>query len=120
VNWFRLEFSYDHRVVPPCWYQHRALVSVLAALHDHWSAAYDSLNGAGGASEWHRALITLEARLRDWAARTGCTADTHRADLIAAYPDDSAAWRRHVLIDVNERTDREVADAMAKPDTRGD
>jgi hypothetical protein len=62
VTWLRFEFNYDHRVVPPCWYEHRALVSVLAALHDHWTAAYDPLNGAGGASDWHRAFITLEGR----------------------------------------------------------
>lgn len=83
VDWFRIEFSYDHRVVPPCWHQHRALTDLLSALHDHWRSAYDPMSAAASASEWHRALIPLEARLREWAARTGCSPKEHRPDLIA-------------------------------------
>ncbi|MGH3495678.1 MAG: hypothetical protein ACRDQ1_20950, partial [Sciscionella sp.] len=78
VDWFRVEFGFDHRVVPPCWYRHRALVSVLSALRDHWVCAYDPLNTPDGASDWLRALMSLETLQREWAARTGCTVTVHR------------------------------------------
>lgn len=111
VDWFRTEFVFDHRVVPPCWYQHRALVSVLSALRDHWGCAYDPLNTPVGASDWHRGLMQLEQRLREWASRTGCTASEHRPDLLAEYPDDAATWEAHVARDVAARAEREMCAA---------
>jgi hypothetical protein len=108
VEWFRLTFVFDHRVVPPCWYRHSALVEVLSALRDHWVCAYGPLNPALGASDWHRALIQFEPRLRDWAARTGCTAGVHRMDVVAEYPDDADAWERHITADVAARARREA------------
>ena len=78
VSWFRFEFAYDHRVVPPCWYRHPSLAQVLSALRDQWMVAYDPLSGRDGAAEWHRSLMLLEQRLRDLlpgpGARWGCTA----------------------------------------------
>lgn len=108
VEWFRREFAYDHRVVPPCWYLHPALVSVLSALRDHWACAYDPVNTPVGASEWHRVLIQLEPRLRDWASRTGCTAGAHRPDVLATYPDDTATWKAHVSSDIAAHKAREA------------
>lgn len=108
VDWFRFEFGYDHRVVPPCWYRHPALVNLLAALRDHWTHAYDRLASAAAASEWHRALLVLEPRLRDWASRSGCTIGAHRPDVIADYPDDTAEWTQHVRADVAARRARET------------
>lgn len=107
VEWFRREFIFDHRVVPPCWYRHSALVSVLSALHDHWRSAYDPLNTPAASSDWHRSLVQLEQRLRDWASRTGCTVGAHRPDVVAGYPDDSAEWAAHVAGDVAARAKRE-------------
>lgn len=109
ILWLRREFAFDHRVVPPCWYRHPALVSVISALHDHWRAAYDPLNSLLGPSDWHRAFVQLEPRLREWASRTGCTASMHRADVVADYPDDSAEWEAHVAADVAARTAGEAA-----------
>jgi hypothetical protein len=106
VDWFRAEFDYDHRVVPPCWYRHRALVNLLSALRDHWRFAYDPMNTAVAAADWHRALIVLEARLREWAARTGCTVAEHRPDVLADYPDDTTAWEQHIAADVAHRKHR--------------
>lgn len=113
VDWFRTEFAFDHRVVPPCWYQHAALVSVLSALRDHWLYAYDPMNTAVAASDWHRALIALEARLRDWASRTGCTGAVHRPDVRADYPNDTSQWQQHVSADIGARQSRERALAGA-------
>lgn len=103
VDWFRHEFAYDHRVVPPCWYRHPALTSTLSALRDHWITAYDPMNSPTGASEWHRVLMQLETRLRDLATRTGCTTSDHRADLVADYPDDHDTWQRHLRQDIAAR-----------------
>jgi hypothetical protein len=107
VAWFRAEFGFDHRVVPPCWYRHPALVNLLSAIRDHWLYAYDPMNTAVAGADWHRALIVLEQRLRDWASRTGCTVGAHRPDLLAGYPDDSAEWEQHVAVDIAARHARE-------------
>jgi hypothetical protein len=104
VSWFRTTFAVDHRVVPPCWYRHDAVVELLSALRDHWRAAYDPLNSPTAASEWHRVLAQLEPRLREWAARTGCTPTEHRPDARQAYPDDEAAWADHVREDLARRS----------------
>lgn len=120
VCWFRVEFGFDHRVVPPCWYRHPALVNLLSALRDHWLYAYDPMNTALAASDWHRALIVIEQRLRDWASRTGCTVGMHRPDVLADYPDDSAEWEQHVAADVAARKARESARrTTAGPDAAG-
>jgi hypothetical protein len=103
VVWFRITFGLDHRVVPPCWYRHPALVEVLSALRDHWLSAYDPLNSPTAASEWHRVFAQLEPRLREWAARTGCTAGEHRPDVPPIVPDDRDRWDRHVRDDAARR-----------------
>lgn len=107
VEWFRREFVLDHRVVPPCWYRHCALVSVLSAVHDQWRSAYDPLNLPAASAEWHRGVIPLEQRLRDWASRTGCTTSTHRPDVVAEYPDDGEEWAVHVAADIAARAELE-------------
>lgn len=118
VEWFRREFVLDHRVVPPCWYLHAALVSVLSALHDHWRYAYDPLNSLLGPSDWHRGFIQLEQRMRDWASRTGCTGSVHRPDVVVAYPDKDAEWAAHVAADAAARAATEAA-SDARGDDRG-
>lgn len=116
VVWFRHEFAFDHRVVPPCWYRHSALVSVLSALFDGWRCAYDPLNTPGGASDWHETLIQLETRLRDWASRTGCTVGVHRADVFPVCPNDDEQWAAHVAGDVAARAEGESGqEASAAP-----
>jgi len=109
VLWFRTRFAFDHRVVPLCWYRHDALIELLSALRDHWRVAYDPINSPTGASEWHRALAQLEPRLREWAARTGCTPTEHRPDARQAYSDDDAAWADHLREDLARRAQSERA-----------
>jgi hypothetical protein len=103
VCWFRDRFGYDYRVVPPCWYLHPAQVELLSALRDHWLSAYDPLNSPTAASEWHRVLAQLEPRLREWAARTGCTTREHRPDPTASVIDDAARWETHLREDTVHR-----------------
>jgi hypothetical protein len=107
VEWLRSEFGLDHRVVPPCWYLHPALVSVLSALRDQWCSAYDPLNMLSAPSAWHITLLQLEPRLREFCSRTGCTVGCHREDVHAEYPDDTQRWTAHVEADVERRRDRE-------------
>jgi hypothetical protein len=106
VDWFRAEFAYEQRVVPPCWYEHRALVNLLTALRDHWTHAYDPMNSAAGASEWHQVLVVLEPRLREWVSRTGCGL-THRPDVLLDLPDDAERWAQHVARDVAARREEQ-------------
>jgi hypothetical protein len=79
------------------------LVELLSALRDHWRAAYDPLNSPTAASEWHRVLAQLEPRLREWAARTGCTPTQHRPDAMQPYPDDETEWEKHLREDLARR-----------------
>jgi hypothetical protein len=66
VVWLKNRYVLDHRVVPPCWYLHGALVDLLTALRDHHDYAFGELQPATAAGEWHRVFRDLEARLRDW------------------------------------------------------
>jgi len=115
VEWLKDRYVLDHRVVPPCWYLHGALVDLLTALRDHHEHAFSELQPATAASEWHRVFRDLEPRLRDWASRTGCTRDEHRSDVTAGWPDDDARWRRHVREDEQHRSTAEQAQALEGP-----
>jgi hypothetical protein len=109
VEWFKDRYGLDHRVVPPCWYLHGALVDVLTALRDHHQYAFNDLQPATAASDWHRTFRDLEPRIRDWASRTGCNRDEHRSDLAMPGPDDTATWQKHLLDDEHHRRAREQA-----------
>ena len=65
VVWFKDRYCFDHRVVPPCWYLHPALVDVLTALRDHHAHAHDKSRPLNGPTEWQRGLRDLEPQLRD-------------------------------------------------------
>jgi hypothetical protein len=111
VGWFKRRYTLDHRVVPPCWYRHGALVDLLSALRDHHEYAFGELQPATAATEWHRVFRDLEPRLRDWASRTGCTRDEHRPDVTVDWPEDATAWSQHVVDDEYQR----VAEEQAQP-----
>jgi hypothetical protein len=118
VDWFTVRFVLDHRVVPPCWYRHGALVELLTALRDHHRCAFDRLQPPSAATEWHRVLRDLEPRLRDWASRTGCTRDLHRADVTIQRSDDAAPWEAHLAEDRRKRVTAEQAATAAASDTQ--
>jgi hypothetical protein len=96
VSWLTDRYVLDHRVIPPCWYRHGAVVDVLTALRDHHRCAFDDLQPPTAAGEWHRVFRDLEPRLRDWAARTGCTTTMHRPDVAVTWPDDRDDWAQHL------------------------
>jgi hypothetical protein len=80
VDWLVARYQVDYRVIPPCWHLHSALVDVLTALWDFHTYAFEPASGPTSAVEWHRAFRDLEERLREWAARTGCTSEAHWPD----------------------------------------
>lgn len=112
VTWFKDRYALDHRVVPPCWYLHPALVDLLTALRDHHHHAHSDTALATDALAWQRAFAETEPRLRDWASRTSCPSDQHRDDLTAAWPADTERWDAHVNRDRTERIRREQAQRL--------
>src|SRR3954468_14353609 len=112
VEWLKDRYVLEHRVVPPCWYLHGALVDLLTALRDHHEYAFGELQPATAAAEWHRVFRDLEPRLRDWASRTGCTRDQHRPDVTVGWPDDAARWKTHVVEDERRRLAAERAQPL--------
>ena len=40
IRWCVRRYGLDHRTIPPCWYQHGALVEELSALRTGWQAAH--------------------------------------------------------------------------------
>lgn len=115
VIWFTDRYRLDHRVVPPCWYLHGALVDVLSALRDRHRTDFDPLAPLSAPAEWHTAFQALEPRLRDWAARTGCTRDAHRDDMPITWPEDTERWNAHLAADRSEREHRENTQDLDHP-----
>ncbi len=40
VDWLTNRYNLDHKLIPPCWSQHGALVEELSALRTLWEASY--------------------------------------------------------------------------------
>jgi hypothetical protein len=112
VGWFKDRYRLDHRLVPPCWYLHGALVDLLTALRDHYEHAFGGLQPGPAATEWHRVFVDLEPRVRDWVSRSGCTRDEHREDVSVDWPDDDARWKQHVWQDEQRRAALEQAQPL--------
>jgi hypothetical protein len=78
VDWLTDRYGLDHRVIPPCWADHPALLEELSALRTAWLTAY-CLTAPGDAPlTWHANFAHARQRLADWAARTGCRQGEHR------------------------------------------
>lgn len=80
VGWFVGRYCLDHKTVPPCWAQHGALVEELAALCSLWELCYADDAAAADPIMFHRELDAARRRLREWAARRGCSRAEHRDD----------------------------------------
>lgn len=78
VVWAIERYSLDHRIVPPCWDNHGALIEELSALRTAWIAAYCITGRPDAALAWHHQFEAARRRLSDWAARTGCRPAEHR------------------------------------------
>jgi len=66
VIWFTHRYNLAPRKIPPCWFQHGALVEELSALHTAWLVSYDSLDAGYGPIGWHERLAVAIPRLATW------------------------------------------------------
>jgi len=111
-------YGLDHRTVPPCWYEHPALVDVLCALREMHRWCYDPSAPLNRPSEFHIRLRDLESRLIELTARTGCNRDTHRAEQPYALPIDGDRFHDRVEADVGPVAEREFQHAANPPEQR--
>ena len=75
-------FAIEPRVIPPCWGRHPGMIEVLSALRDHERGSYSDTASPTAAMDWMRALHEAQLLLTQTAAKTGCTPNTHRDELI--------------------------------------
>ena len=92
-------FGLETRVVPPCWYQHSALVEGLSALRDHERISFAPNASPTAAVDWFRALREIEHRLGEVCARTQCSVNEHRSDPQRSWLTDQAGGQTFDNID---------------------
>lgn len=113
VERFRRRFPHAVKI-PECWYHHGDLVEALSALRDHERGSYSPTAPPSGAVEWHRAFRDLEARYENWIKRFECMNAPGRGHCPAGPdPDKPVDWAQFVKDDVDDRTARQVAAALA-------
>ena len=66
VTWFTRRYNLPARKIPPCWYQHGALVEELSALHTAWLVSFDALDAGYGPIGWQERLAAALPRLASW------------------------------------------------------
>jgi hypothetical protein len=81
VTWIIQRYRLDHKVIPPCWSHHGALVEELSALHTYWQACYLEDASPSDPLGFHRDLDLAQRRLREWTSRLGCSRTAHRPEL---------------------------------------
>lgn len=80
VDWAIDRYRLDHKVIPPCWSNHGALVEELSALRTFWEACYLADASPSDPMSFHRDLTLAQRRLRDWSSTLGCTRTVHRPE----------------------------------------
>ena len=80
LAWLQGRYALDHRVLPPCWAEHGALVEELSALSTAWGVAFAVASGPELPLRWHAEFASARHRLTEWVARSGCRPGEHRAD----------------------------------------
>ena len=78
VTWATTRYNLDHKVIPPCWPHHGAVVEELSALRTFWESSYQPDAGPSEPLAFHRDLTLALRRLRDWTSLLGCSRTTHR------------------------------------------
>jgi len=78
VDWVTSRYNLDHKVVPPCWAAHGAVVEELSALRTLWEACFQEDAAASDPVAFHRDLTLALRRLREWTSLLGCTRTVHR------------------------------------------
>jgi hypothetical protein len=80
VDWATERYRLDHKVIPPCWSNHGALVEELSALRTFWEACYLEDASPSDPLGFHRDLTLATRRLRDWSSMLGCSRTVHRPE----------------------------------------
>ncbi len=82
VTWIADRYGLDHKVIPPCWSRHGAVIEELSALRTFWESCYQDEAGPSEPLASHRDLTLAVRRLRDWTALLGCSRTIHRPELL--------------------------------------
>lgn len=92
VEWFTTRYNIPVSTVPPCWWQHDALVEELSALHTSHVAAFDPSDTGFGPLSWHERLAIAIPRLTR-AYGGGCSTE-HRPTKPRSWAGvtDETAW----------------------------
>ncbi|WP_329484246.1 hypothetical protein OG555_19045 [Kribbella sp. NBC_01484] len=80
ADWIIDRYNLDHKLIPPCWPEHGALVEELSALRTLWEASYLEDANPSGPLAFHRDLDFALRRLREWTSRLGCSRTEHRPE----------------------------------------
>ena len=80
ADWIINRYNLDHKLIPPCWPEHGALVEELSALRTLWEASYLEDANPSGPLAFHRDLDLAFRRLREWTSRLGCSRTEHRPE----------------------------------------
>ena len=106
-------FGLETRVVPPCWYQHNALVESLSALRDRERICFAPSASPAGAVDWFRGLREIEHRMGEACARTQCSVNEHRPDPPRSWLTDETKWQSFIEADVAGREQRLIDESLA-------
>ncbi|NUR97926.1 MAG: hypothetical protein HOV67_22055 [Kribbellaceae bacterium] len=80
VEWLTARYNVDHKLIPPCWHHHGALVEELSALRTLWEASYLEDAAPSSPLAFHRELDQALRRHREWTSRLGCSRTEHRPE----------------------------------------
>ncbi|MDX2971795.1 hypothetical protein PWY36_21640, partial [Kribbella solani] len=56
ITWATTRYSLDHKVIPPCWSHHGAIIEELSALRTFWEACYQADAAPSDPLAFHRDL----------------------------------------------------------------
>jgi hypothetical protein len=96
VDWFTRRYSIPARKIPPCWYQHGALVEELSALHTAWLVSFDTMDAGYGPIGWHERLAATLPRLTTWYNGECQTGHTPLTTPSRTTPDDTDVWNNWI------------------------
>ncbi|NEE01191.1 hypothetical protein [Phytoactinopolyspora halotolerans] len=117
VCWLVARYQLDGRELPSCWWRHGALIEELTGLWGAWRVAYEG-QAAAAMAEWHRIFAETRERIREWAARTGCSALEHRAGTPQPWvADEHDEWWQAFTTGVREAQIAEPARSVSEGDT---
>lgn len=100
---FVRRYALKEQVVPACWYLHEALVQELLAFFQYRNQMQVLPTSPPSAmQDLHYQLSLTIARLRAWAAETGCTLKEHRPSVIPTWAQETTVQHAEWEVAVSE------------------